>query len=68
MRWAPVAWFPKGYSLTTEVFRNIVEKVHDKCQAHGIHVPCESFDGQWHSIVVGSSTINSSSTTKRCIA
>lgn len=54
MRWAPVAWFPKSYSLTTEVFRNIVEKVHDECQAYGVHVPCESFDEQLHSIVVRS--------------
>lgn len=52
IRWSLVACIQKGYSLTTEVFRNIVENVHDECQSYGIHVPCESFNGQWHNIVV----------------
>ena len=25
LRWAPVCWFPKVYSLTTETLRNLLE-------------------------------------------
>lgn len=28
-------------------FQNGTEEVHKKCQSHGIHIPCQSFDGQW---------------------
>lgn len=52
IRWAPVCWFPKGYSLTTNVFRNIVENVHNQCHTAGVHIPCSSFDGQWHNLAV----------------
>ena len=52
IRWAPVCWFPKGYSLTCKVFRNIVEEVHNNCHKAGIHIPCSSFDGQWHTLAV----------------
>lgn len=31
--------------------RLIVEEVHKKCHVHGIHIPCQSFDGQWHGLV-----------------
>lgn len=51
IRRAPVCWFPKGYSLSTENMRLIVEEVHKKCHSHGIHIPCQSFDGQWHGLV-----------------
>lgn len=49
-----VAWFPKGYSLTTGNMRSIAEEVHDRSHENGFHVPCSSFDGQWHGIVVRS--------------
>ncbi|KAJ8309057.1 hypothetical protein KUTeg_013931 [Tegillarca granosa] len=52
LRWSPVCWFPKGPSLTSETLRKIVEKVHDDCHSAVIHIPAESFDGQWHNIVV----------------
>ena len=52
IRWAPVCWFPMGYSLTTQVFRKIVESVHNQCHNAGIHIPCSSFDGQWHNLAV----------------
>ncbi|XP_052820581.1 uncharacterized protein LOC128246428 [Mya arenaria] len=51
IRAGPVAWFPKGYSLTVETMRRIAECVHTECHRQGIHIPCESFDGQWHNIV-----------------
>ena len=51
IRCAPVCWFPKGYSLSTENLRQIVEEVHTQCHRNGIHIPCQSFDGQWHVLV-----------------
>jgi hypothetical protein len=54
VKWAPVAWFPKGYSLTTKTIRDITEEVHTCAHNNGIHVPCSSFDGQWHGIVIRS--------------
>ena len=54
LRWSPVCWCPKGYSLSTETLRKLLEKVHDECFAAGIHVPAVSFDGQWHNVVVRS--------------
>ena len=51
IRCAPVCWFPKGYSLSTENLRQIVEEVHTQCHRNGIHTPCQSFDGQWHVLV-----------------
>ncbi|CAG2256264.1 unnamed protein product [Mytilus edulis] len=51
LRCAPVSWFPRGHSLSTENLRNITEQVHTLCHREGIHIPCQSFDGQWHGIV-----------------
>ncbi|XP_052233224.1 uncharacterized protein LOC127846086 [Dreissena polymorpha] len=56
LKCAPVAWFPKGYSLKTTTMRTIAEHVHNMCHDAGIHVPCQSFDGQWHNIIVRSLT------------
>ena len=56
LKCAPVAWFPKGYSLKVTTMRHIAEHVHNMCHDAGVHVPCESFDGQWHNIVVRSLT------------
>ena len=50
LRWAPINWFPKGYSLTSEVMREIMESVLNECKERGLHVPAISFDGQWHNI------------------
>lgn len=50
--WSPVCWCAKGYSLSTDVTRNIMESVLDECNKAGLHVPACSFDGQWHNIVV----------------
>ncbi|WAR15144.1 hypothetical protein MAR_005249, partial [Mya arenaria] len=51
---APVSWFTKGYSLDTKTMRNIAEKVYNQCHDAGLHIPCQSFDGQWHNIVTRS--------------
>ena len=34
--------------------RIIAETIHTACHNGGIHSPCESFDGQWHSLAVRS--------------
>ena len=54
IRCGPVAWFPKGYSLDTDTMRNIAETILTACHNSGIRIPCESFDGQWHSLAVRS--------------
>ncbi|KAH3882766.1 hypothetical protein DPMN_006711 [Dreissena polymorpha] len=54
VRCSPIAWFPKGYSLDCETMRFIAEEVHTRCTQTGINVPCQSFDGQWHPLVVRS--------------
>jgi hypothetical protein len=52
IRCSPVGWFTKGYSLDALTMRKIAENVHTQCTESGIHVPCQSFDGQWHTLVV----------------
>ena len=54
IRCGPVAWFPKGYSLDAGTMRIIAETIHTTCHNGGIHIPCESFDGQWHLLAVRS--------------
>ena len=51
---APLCWFPKGYSLSTDVMRNIAEEVLNMCYEKSLHVPAQSFDGQFHNLVVRS--------------
>jgi hypothetical protein len=46
-----MAWFPEGYSLTVETMRRIAEYVHTECHMKGIHIPCESFEWQWHNMI-----------------
>ncbi len=36
--------------------RQIAEEIHTRCYESGVHVPCQSFDGQWHTLVVRSLT------------
>eukprot|EP00058_Branchiostoma_floridae_P000620 XP_002586108.1 hypothetical protein BRAFLDRAFT_110010 [Branchiostoma floridae] len=48
----PTNYFLKGYSLNSEVMRDIVEENHQKCHDIGIHIPCRSFDGQWRQLLV----------------
>ncbi|CAG2221722.1 unnamed protein product [Mytilus edulis] len=55
-RWAPVCWFPKGYSISTVTVRKVLEQVHTECHKAGIHIPAVSFDGQWHNIVTRSAS------------
>lgn len=50
MRWFPVNWFPKGYSLITEVMSNIIESVLDDCKNQGLYILAVCFDGHWHRI------------------
>lgn len=53
-RSALVACFPKGYSLDCETMRGISELVYNTCHMNGLHITCQSFDGQWHVLVVRS--------------
>ena len=54
LRCAPVSWFPRGYSLSTENIRIIVEEIMNRCYIAGLHLPCQSFDGQWNGLVIRS--------------
>lgn len=48
----PIAYAFKGYSLKTEVMRNMIERVLNECYQHGLYTPVISFDGQWYCIAV----------------
>ena len=43
----PIAYTLKGYSLSTEKLRQMIDVVRNKCKAEGIDVHCEAADGQW---------------------
>lgn len=48
----PVAYAMKGYSLPGNVVRDMCDEVKQSCHEKGINVICESYDGQWASLVV----------------
>ncbi|CAG2194451.1 unnamed protein product [Mytilus edulis] len=48
----PIGYFLRGYSLSTDVMRNIAEDFMQACFVNGIHVPVQTFDGQWINLVV----------------
>ena len=43
----PIAYAPKGYSLSIEKLREMIDVVQNKCKAEGIDVLCKATDGQW---------------------
>ena len=44
-----IAYGLKGYSLTTDVLRKMLE-VHNRCHEHGINIIADCIDGQWAQI------------------
>ncbi|XP_071172850.1 uncharacterized protein [Mytilus edulis] len=48
----PIGYFLRGYSVSTDVMRNIAEDFMQACFVNGIHVPVQTFDGQWINLVV----------------
>ena len=47
----PVGYFFKGYSLTTQVMRNIANKMYASCLLSDLDVSCITFDGQWFKLL-----------------
>ena len=47
-----VAYGLKGYSLTTDVLREMLKEVHNRCHEHGIQIIADCMDGQWAKIPV----------------
>ena len=43
----PIAYAMKGSSLSTNVMRNLIEKVLDECKERNVSILCECCDGQW---------------------
>ena len=53
-RWAPINWFPKGYSLNVNIMRKFLISVQNDYYQRGVHAPAICFDGQWHNLSVRS--------------
>ncbi|MEW8545287.1 MAG: hypothetical protein AB2693_17330 [Candidatus Thiodiazotropha sp.] len=49
---APVAYAFNGYSMRSDVMRNMVERVLHECYIRDLYVPVVSFDGQWYSLAI----------------
>ena len=43
----PIAYGLKGYSMSTDTLRSMIEDVLRHCKERGLYVPVVSFDGQW---------------------
>ena len=43
----PIAYALKGFSMTTDTLRKMMDIVLNKCQEYGINVLCICTDGQW---------------------
>ena len=53
---SPVAYAFKGYSMRSDVMRNMIECVLQECYERGIYTPVVSFDGQWFSLAIRDSS------------
>ena len=51
----PVGYGLKGYSITTDITRKMMDDILDECYKGGLYVPVVSSDGQWFKIAVRSS-------------
>ena len=47
-----IAYGLKGYSLTTDVLREMMEEAHNKCHEHGIQIIADCMDGQWSKVAL----------------
>lgn len=52
----PVAYALKGYSLTSDLLREMLDEVLKRCFELGLYVPAVSYDGQWSKVSVRSSS------------
>ena len=50
----PVGYAMKGYSMSNEVARKMVDDVLQDCYFGGLYCPVVSFDGQWYKLAVRS--------------
>ena len=48
----PIAYAMKGYSLSNQVMRNMMEFVLAECVKRGLYTPVCCFDGQWYKMTV----------------
>ena len=48
----PVAYALKGASITVQTVGEMVSEVREQCEKKGVHIICESYDGQWYPLVV----------------
>jgi hypothetical protein len=48
----PIAYAMKGYSLSNQVMRNMMEFVLAECAKRGLYTPVCCFDGQWYKMTV----------------
>ena len=53
---SPVAYAFKGYSMRSDVMRNMIECVLQECYERGLYTPVVSFDGQWFSLAIRDSS------------
>ena len=52
----PIAYALKGFSLSTEKLREMIEEVHIKCKEVGITIIADCLDDQWQKLAVQSKT------------
>ena len=47
----PIAYFLRGYSLSCDIVRKIVNDIHQKLHDFGLHIPVVTLDGEWSKLV-----------------
>ena len=47
----PVAYFLRGYSLSCDIVRKIVNSIHQQLNDFGLHIPVVTLDGEWSKLV-----------------
>ena len=55
MHAVPIGYGLKGYSITAEITRKMMDDILDECYKGGLYVPVVSSDGQWFKLAVRSS-------------
>ena len=52
----PIAYALKGYSMSVELMRRMLYDVLEACANRGLYTPIVSFDGQWSTLAMRSTT------------
>ena len=55
MHAVPIGYGLKGYSITAEITRKMMDDILDECYKGGLYIPVVSSDGQWFKLAVRSS-------------